>query len=841
MFCSRVLWCLLTLLVTSAAFAFVAPTSNNRTGKRHLKEKVVLRPQLQADVQHVEKSIAGGAMIVRRDRLTGVPRLLSGAGLGRNLLLHGRTDSYLDIIRRYVVAGRELLGVTYRDLRVVPDATFINSDTAFYKFDVYRNDLKIEDATLMFRFRYGHLVQVVNRTFAEAEIADEHAAGLSDRQLRQLVARELGTNKYTAQGYAWRVVKTDDRYELVKVRTFQQELGEGNRVQVDPRSGRVFEVAPSRFYSGMGRAADDTAMVQGYARASLYPRWYREEIQQRPLAEIAIGVTSPQSTQPAPASVMTDVEGRYTITASAVPSIDNIVGAKVRIFNQTGPRVTVAGVKVGNMWETAVGRQKDVMISSDKIMAQSMVFYHADLIFRIAAQYITTPWFNVPLASHTNLARSCNAHWDTRVSTINFYSGNHQCANTGLISDIIYHEWGHGLDAKTGGILDGAYSEGFGDIMSVLITKSPIIGIGFGLNGRVVRDLEPDKIYPQDARGGVHAEGQVIGSTFWDLFTEFKKYYTEDEALHILRKYAFQMIFTAEKYTDVYDALLVIDDNDGDLTNSTPNFCLINEPFSKHGLANFERRCLVISFVRNDVNELLGNSNGIIEPGERIELTPWIENVTEGKLQGLRGLASSDSEHLNWENNTAQWQEIDVGSKTPSSVPLVFNVAENATCGAEFSIKLDFEVAKRRKSFSEKFRIGHSAGQKSLYQSVGLPIEIPDQETVEAAVIVDGEQWHADTVIHEARLRFAIMHSFMGDLNISLIAPNGEEIQVKKLRGRGNRTLVFDEDISDLLRERSGKGEWRLRVTDTRRADYGILQDFALTLTPKHFVCNPST
>ncbi len=861
MSCSRFLSCLVGLCITSAAFAFIAPRSSDvGDSKRYLREQIVVRPQLNAGAWLTDKSTAGVAVSVERDQISGVPRLISGADLGHFLHLQGGDEaSYLDIMQRYIGAGQGVLGVTYRDLRMVTDATFVNHDTAFYKFDVYRDDLKIEDATLMFRFRHGRLVQVVNRTFSEAQVAEATVPALSDRRLRQLIESELGTNKYTALGYTWRVVPRDgarkrqgvstrgaSRYELLKVRTFQQELGEGNRVQIDMRSGRVFEVAPNMFYSGMARV-EDHSMVDGYARASVYPRWYNEELVVKPLSEITIGLTGPAPApqdEPAPqeqppTSVMTDIEGRYTISAAAVPKISNIAGAKVRIFNRTGPRVAVDGIKMGDFWQTQVSQQEGVLPSQDKIVAQSMVFHHTDYIFRLAAEYIVTPWFDAPLPSHTNLSRSCNAHWDSRAGTINFYSGNNRCANTGLIADIIYHEWGHGLDAKTGGIKDGAYSEGFGDIMSMLITKSPIIGIGFGLNGRVVRDVNPDKIYPQDAKGGVHAEGMVIGSTFWDLFNEFKKYYTEDEALSILRKYAFQMIFTAEKYTDVYDALLVIDDDDADLSNGTPNFCLINEPFSQHGLASLERRCLIISFVRNDVQELHGNGNRIIEPGERIKLTSWVENLTDSVLENLRGIASSTSDHLSWENSSAEWQQVAVGEKAPSSRSVVFTVDPNAACGSEFNIDLDFDVGKRKKHFSENFLIGRSAGQKELYQGVGLPMEIPDLETIEADILVDSIDWGEDTVIYEARLRFDLKHTYHGDLNISLIAPNGEELLVKKMSGRGRGVFTFDEDISELLRDRVGRGEWHLRVTDVRRLDRGILNDFVLTLTPKKFICHP--
>ena len=555
MSCSRFFSALVVLCVASTAFAFIAPHSNDTgNNKRYLRQQLVVRPQLLTGGWLTDKSTAGVAVSVSRDQLSSVPRLISGSDLGHLIGVQaGDEASDFDVMQRYIASGQAVLGVTWGDLRIVPSATFINHDTAFYKFDVYRDDLKIEDATLMFRFRHGRLVQVLNRTFAEAQVATTTASALSDRRLRQLIESELGTNKYTALGYAWRLVQRDGRYELLKVRTFQQELGEGNRVQIDPVSGRVFEVAPSMFYN---RAAADTPnLVEGYARASIHPRWYNEELIVKPLSEVTIGLTlptpapqdDPTPQEERPTSVMTDVDGRYTIDAAAVPKISNIAGANVRIFNRTGPRVVVDGIKVGDFWQTQVGQQEGVHPSQDKITAQSMVFHHTDYIFRLAAEYISTPWFDKPLPSHTNLSRSCNAHWDSRAGTINFYSGNSQCANTGLISDIIYHEWGHGLDAKTGGIKDGAYSEGFGDIMSMLITKSPIIGIGFGLNGRVVRNLEPDKIYPQDAKGGVHAEGQVIGSTFWDLFNEFKKYYPEDETLSILRKYAFQMIFYRRK------------------------------------------------------------------------------------------------------------------------------------------------------------------------------------------------------------------------------------------------------------------------------------------------------
>lgn len=821
----------------SVSAAFVSPKQEESDSKRYVKEKVVIRPELATGESFVDKSVSGIKVEVKRDRLSAVPRLISGVDLG------GRFDkslgrSHLDIMRRYVTHNRTMLGIGWRDLRLVPEAAFANGDVAFYKFDVFRHDLKVEDAGLFFRFKQGRLVQVVNRTFAEARIPNVGVDSISDRELRQIAERELGANNYRAAGYSYRVVAAGDNYELAKVRTFSQELGERDDVQIDVRSGKVYEVAPSLFFAEDGSEAS----VEGYAKARAYQRWYKEEPGFMPLAELAVNFVTNTGEETGGeetvSSVVTDSQGRYMIPQASTPRIDSYVGAKVKIFNQTGPAVSADGVKRGKLWETFVNKQgDDVAASHDKIVAQSMVFHHTDYIFRLAANYITTPWFDSPLSAHTNLASSCNAHWDGRVSTVNFYSGSKQCANTGLISDIVYHEWGHGLDAKTGGIADGAFSEGFGDTMSLLITRSNIIGMGFGLNGRVVRDLAPNKVHPQDARGGVHAVGLITGGTFWDLYQELKNYYSDDEAIDILRKYAFQMIFTAEKYTDAYDAVLVIDDDDADLSNGTPNFCAINESFAQHGLATFDRKCLIIEFVRSDMNEAHGNGNRVIEPGERIELTPWIENLTDRNLESLQGLASSDSEYLVWQNNAANWSSIAAGEKDKSDAPLVFTVKDDAVCGSKFEVNLDFEIAKKPKHFSESFLIGRLTGERSLYQGVGLPMEIPDLQIVEVEVLVDGEQWQENTEIYQAHLKFAINHSFMGDLNVSLIAPDDTEIEVEKFRGRGRGTMVFDKDITDLIRGHIGVGAWSLRVADTRARDVGTLQDFVLTLTPKKFAC----
>ena len=827
MFVTKLSFLFFVVLVSGA---FISPPATKHRFLKDLRErgKVVLHPRLHDVEKYRDKSFHGNIIQTERDQLDSAVRIISSVDLMADLQSVGTMTDF-DVIRLYVNRYQDSLGVTYNDLRLVQPATLKTDELAFYKFDVYRRGLLIEDASLLFRFRNGRLVQVVNRTFSEAVLVDGQQ--LADRELLQLIEERVGANKYTPVGSSYRVVADDDGYRLLKVRSFQQELGEGATVQIDVSNGKIFELTPRRFYVRQANGE------HGLARARLYQRYYRQEAVFTPLKELAINFvigTDHSGRQMA----VTDHRGRFAVPPGATPHIRRFSGTKVSVTNHTGPNVAVEGVLDEGRWHAVVGHHEVAEVHDDKLIAQSMVFHHTDKIIRLAANYIDTPWFRTPLSAHTNINNSCNAHWDGRFSTINFYSGGRGCANSGLIADIIYHEWGHGLDDKTGGIRDGAFSEGFGDIISMLVTKSHIVGVEFLLNGRPVRDLEPDRVYPQDSRGTVHDVGLIIGSTFWDLFKKFQDRYTEEQAIEFMRRYAFQMIFTAERYTDVYHSLLVIDDDDGNLINGTPNLCLINEVFSDHGLARVNQHCLLVTFAGNEFDELRGNDNQIIEPGEQIELTPRLKNVSGQRLTDIRGQASSDSDQLQWQETDVYWPAINNGATVASDQPLVFSLNESMVCGSSFNVNLQVTVGKDKKNFTESFTVGRLTGEPQLYQAVGLPIAIPDLATGIASLVVDDQQWQPETTVQKAQLRFAVNHTFIGDLTALLITPSGKTIEVSKFSGRGNGTIQFDEDFSDKLAGEIGRGEWQLQIADRRRADMGTIEDFVLTLTPKNFVCD---
>ena len=92
------------------------------------------------------------------------------------------------------------------------------------------------------------------------------------------------------------------------------------------------------------------------------------------------------------------------------------------------------------------------------------------------------------LTSNVNLDLACNAFYSHAELSVNYYRSGDGCNNTGLIADVIHHEWGHAIDFATL-VLDGSTGEGTADVIAMHMTRHPAIAPGFRVNGTPIRDL----------------------------------------------------------------------------------------------------------------------------------------------------------------------------------------------------------------------------------------------------------------------------------------------------------------------------------------------------------------
>jgi hypothetical protein len=178
------------------------------------------------------------------------------------------------------------------------------------------------------------------------------------------------------------------------------------------------------------------------------------------------------------------------------------------------------------------------------------------------------------------------------VSAISLFAAGNGCANVALINDVIYHEWGHGLDNFTGvnvGITDGAFSEAIGDIISAYLTGSPVTAPGFLLNDPTgIRKLDNQKKYPADLQNEVHADGEIVGGAFWRMRQAMISRYGANGGAVKAEGLFFRHLLSTDSYLQSYQSVLRLDDNDGNPMTKSPNHCLINASFAAHGLATNE-------------------------------------------------------------------------------------------------------------------------------------------------------------------------------------------------------------------------------------------------------------
>ncbi len=199
-----------------------------------------------------------------------------------------------------------------------------------------------------------------------------------------------------------------------------------------------------------------------------------------------------------------------------------------------------------------------------------------------------------PMPTNIDATGSCNAFFDG--SSINFYAEGGGCHATAKIADVVYHEYGHAINGDRyngsnwgGGMSNGGLNEGFADIWAISLTQSPVLGYGWDLldpNIYVRRYDQNRKVYPQDLVGEVHADGEIIAGAFWDLYLNLG---SMSQMLDLF-KYTYDSNVDGPDgdegsiYTDILLEVLYADDNDGNISNGTPNDMAIISAFDLHGI-----------------------------------------------------------------------------------------------------------------------------------------------------------------------------------------------------------------------------------------------------------------
>jgi MYXO-CTERM domain-containing protein len=284
------------------------------------------------------------------------------------------------------------------------------------------------------------------------------------------------------------------------------------------------------------------------------------------------------------ASLETAPDGLVTWDGDAAASVGlGAVGPLVRVHNTAGADFAATLPLSGDgtvTWSAADDEFTD---------AQLTAYVHTMRAKRYVANVAPElSWLATQALVNVNIDDTCNAYSDG-VST-NFFRAKGGCANTGRLADVITHEFGHSVHANSiipgVGAFEQGLSEGIADYLASTIADDPGMGRGMFFSDQPLRDIDPPDTeykWPDDI-GEAHDTGRIISGALWDLRKALVAKLGKDAGVATSDHLWFEGIRRATDIPTMYGAVLVGDDDDGDLSNGTPNVCEIDAAFGPHGL-----------------------------------------------------------------------------------------------------------------------------------------------------------------------------------------------------------------------------------------------------------------
>ena len=554
---------LVSLLLGPSAFAF-APTDDihigmepDRVVKFTPNEQLRMRnsPAWQDFLQG-----EGAGWLATWDEQQGTIHRAWGAGIDL-----GPVETKADLeaaVMDFFERNPGLAGVQTGELRMARGGYVERSDTWAAQLERVVNDVPVYNSGVKVILRYGKLVMFDAATHPGAAGVDTVPALSAERAVDVLIqdGPEPGA-EHEVLGAKLSILPLMRRgleYVLTwEVRTATHGEPPGLWVgHVDARTGELLNVYNEvRFLGGTIYATHDTRAPDGSVSTS-----------PAPFVRVSNGSSS----------TYTDAVGAFSLSGgSLTTTLENSEFFDVRNASGREGEGEFSGSSFTWTDADATIAEIDTLIFLSHVRAWALEY--APDVRQVTDDLIES---NVNVTSG-----SCNAYWN---GTVNFYEREGSCNNTGRIADVNYHEWGHGLHyySLLAGSFDSSMSEGIGDVTSHLQTDDSVLAPYFYTSGSGIRNADNSMRYPENYSGNdVHSNGTIFSGAMWDFWEELEgRLGDRDAAQEIVSQVFADGIKFGPSVEGSYDAMVAADDDDGDLSNGTPNICSLVEAFSRHGL-----------------------------------------------------------------------------------------------------------------------------------------------------------------------------------------------------------------------------------------------------------------
>jgi autotransporter-associated beta strand protein len=260
-----------------------------------------------------------------------------------------------------------------------------------------------------------------------------------------------------------------------------------------------------------------------------------------------------------------------------------------------------------------------------------------------------------------------------------------------------------------------------------------------------------------------------------------------------------------------------------------------------------------------------GNGNNDIEPGECNLLRIALMNKLAGIASGVSAVLSSTNPGVTITQPFSEYPNLPASGTRSNTTPFQISTSPSLLCGTNIDLVLTVTTATNG-SFKVPITVLVGTSGSPLRRDNATDLAIPDLGFVDSTINIVG----FPGVLARVTVSMNITHTATGDLDLSLIGPDGTTIDLSSDNGGtgddygageadADRTTFSDlgataitagtapfrgtfrpEQPLAAFRGKSGaevNGAWRLRLNDDAGGSLGTLRSWSLFLSP--IVCQP--
>lgn len=230
------------------------------------------------------------------------------------------------------------------------------------------------------------------------------------------------------------------------------------------------------------------------------------------------------------------------------------------------------------------------------------------------------------------------------------------------------------------------------------------------------------------------------------------------------------------------------------------------------------------------------DGDGYLEAGESGRLAVTLRN--DGRnATGITGLLVPLTPYAT-SSEGGDWPDLEAGASGESLPPhLPVEVSPTPPAGHQLGFSVSWQTAEGAAGETDAFFVPVGEPATDQYPATDVPKTIQDNSLVESTLQVAD-----DALLAEVNVRVDITHTYIGDLTVTLAAPDGTEVRLHDRSGGSANDIHtwYDTEtpsVDDLgaLAGKPSAGTWKLRVEDHAGGDEGTLDGWTLEAISRPF------